>query len=236
MISCDTSTLKKFLDPNHRLTEFYDNYIDSYGLDLNQPLPYLRSAGQSVTSPDRVVAWGHNVTRSLSRPSPRSAPASNHSSFGGSVGSIRRRGTRRTATATRTPGSIKSTYEDEEGYASGDYDDSLFELGKIRVKVHIESATICKLSLIWLLYIQLHYQDDIRGMTLTSETPFEEFVEKITSKFAKPFDELSLKFMYEDGGKVTLRDESDYELAIETAKEGSKGKSEGKLEIWCLDR
>jgi hypothetical protein len=73
-------------------------------------------------------------------------------------------------------------------------------------------------------------------MTLTSETPFEEFVEKITSKFAKPFDELSLKFMYEDGGKVTLRDESDYELAIETAKEGSKGKSEGKLEIWCLDR
>jgi len=205
-------------DPNHRLTEFYDNYIDSYGVDLNQPLPYLRSAeSQNVTSPDRVAAWGQNISRSLSRPGARSAPPGNHSSFGGSVGSIRRRGTRRTGAVSRTPPSIKSTYEDEEGYASGDHDDSPvpFELAKIRVK--------------------LHYQDDIRGMTLTSETPFEEFKDKIASKFYKPFDGLTLKFLYEDGGKVTLRDDSDYELAIETAKEGLQGKSEGTLEIWCVD-
>jgi hypothetical protein len=73
-------------------------------------------------------------------------------------------------------------------------------------------------------------------MTLTSATPFEEFKDKITSKFSKHFDRLVLKFLYEDGGKVTLRDDSDYELAIETAKEGVKGKSEGSLEIWCVDR
>jgi hypothetical protein len=73
-------------------------------------------------------------------------------------------------------------------------------------------------------------------MTLTSDTPFQEFLEKITSKFGKAFDGLGLKFMDEDGGKVTLKDESDYELAIETAREVSKGKAEGKLEIWCVDR
>ena len=111
--------------------------MDSYSVDLNQPLPYLRSAeSQNVTSPDRGAALGHNVTRSLSRAGTRSAPSSNPSSFGGSVGSIRRRGTRRTGTVSRTPTSVKSTYEDEEGYASGDYDDPPPELAKIRVKVH----------------------------------------------------------------------------------------------------
>ena len=44
-----------------------------------------------------------------------------------------------------------------------------------------------------------------------------------------------MKFKYEDGGKVTLRDEMDYELAIETARESAKGKPEGKLEIWCTE-
>jgi hypothetical protein len=128
------ATLTKHLDPSHRLTEFYDNYMDSYSVDLTQPLPYLRSA--NVTSAERSAALGHNVTRSLSRAGTRSAPSSNPSSFGGSVGSIRRRGTRRTGTGSRTPASVKSIYDDEEGYASGDYDDSPLELAKIRVKVH----------------------------------------------------------------------------------------------------
>jgi len=95
---------------------------------------------------------------------------------------------------------------------------------------------VYKLTLIWRLHVQLHYEDDIRGMTLTFDTSFKDFMEKITSKFGKGFDGLALKFKDEDGGKVTLRDESDYELAIETAREGSKGKAEGKLEIWCTDR
>ena len=40
---------------------------------------------------------------------------------------------------------------------------------------------------------------------------------------------------------VTLRDESDFELAVETAREvakagkGGGGGSEGKLEVWCQD-
>ncbi len=69
-------------------------------------------------------------------------------------------------------------------------------------------------------------------MALTPETNFDEFLDKVTLKFGKA---LTLKFKDEDGGKVSLRDESDYELAIETARESSKGKPEGKLEIWCSD-
>lgn len=128
---------------------------------------------------------------------------------------MKRKLTRRTT--NRAPSNrIQSSYEEEEeGYGSGEYDDGPFELVKIRVK--------------------LHYQDDVRGMALTPETSFEEFMDKVTAKFGKDINGLALKFKDEDGGKVTLRDESDYELAIETARESSKGKPEGKLEFWCVD-
>ncbi|KAF9460762.1 NADPH oxidase regulator NoxR [Collybia nuda] len=208
-------------EQDNRLTEFYDDYLDSYGDTTPPPLPPpMRSGGgPGAPPPDRVAAWARtnaNPNYAPSRSGSRSAPASNYapSSFGGGGGTLRRKVTRRTT--ARTPSRIQSTYEEEEeGYASGDYDDAPFELVKIRVK--------------------LHYQDDVRGMTLTPDTPFEEFMDKVTSKFGKSINGLGLKFKDEDGGKVTLRDESDYELAIETARESSKGKPEGKLEIWATD-
>ncbi|KAJ7502895.1 NADPH oxidase regulator NoxR [Mycena galericulata] len=195
-----------------RLTEIYDDYLDSYA---DEPPPPMPSA-----PPDRVAAWARSNASPASATPPsafvqrsgtRSAPTSNYapSSYGG--GSVRRRVTRRN---TRR---IQSAYEEEEeGYASGEDFDGPFELIKIRVK--------------------LHYDDDVRGMALTPETPFEEFMDKVTAKFGKDINGLTLKFKDEDGGKVSLRDESDYELAIETARESSKGKPEGKLEIWCTDR
>jgi len=93
--------------------------------------------------------------------------------------------------------------------------DGPFELVKIRVK--------------------LHYEDDVRGMALGPETSFEDFLEKVSAKFGKDINGIALKFKDEDGGKVSLRDDSDYDLAIETARESSKGKPEGKLVIWCTD-
>jgi hypothetical protein len=209
-------------DNENRLTEFYDDYLDSYGSDvppLPPPVPTNTNAGGP---PDRIAAWARSNANpnnlpptTVQRSGSRSAPTSNYapSSYGG--GSVRRRVTRRN-TARTASSRIQSTYEEEEeGYASGDYDDGPFELIKIRVK--------------------LHYKDDVRGMALTPETSFEEFMDKVTSKFGKGFGGLGLKFKDEDGGKVTLQDESDYELAIETARESSKGKPEGKLEIWCSD-
>ncbi|KAH7876763.1 NADPH oxidase regulator NoxR [Lentinula edodes] len=205
----------------NRLTEFYDDYLDSYGNDGPSPPLPLASAGAAANGPpDRIAAWARsnanpNNLPPIARSGSRSAPASNYapSSFGG--GSVRRRVTRRN-TARTANSRIQSSYEEEEeGYASGDYDDGPFELVKIRVK--------------------LHYKDDVRGMALTPDTSFEDFMDKITSKFGKGFGGLGLKFKDEDGGKVTLQDESDYDLAIETARESSKGKPEGKLEIWCED-
>ncbi|KAF5383404.1 hypothetical protein D9757_006183 [Collybiopsis confluens] len=208
------------LKEDNRLTDFYDDYIDSYGNDgPAPPLPNVASAGAGP--PDRIAAWARsnanlNNLPPVARSGSRSAPASNYapSSFGG--GSVRRRVTRRNTARTAASSRIQSSYEEEEeGYASGDYEDGPFELIKIRVK--------------------LHYKDDVRGMALTPETSFEEFMDKVTSKFGKGFGGLGLKFKDEDGGKVTLQDESDYELAIETARESSKGKAEGKLEVWCTD-
>lgn len=106
----------------------------------------------------------------------------------------------------------QSMYEPEDEFYNDGYGDDTL---KIRVKIH--------------------YQEDVRGMAIDSNVPFEEFLERVTSKFGRSFNGLGVKFKDEDGAKVTLRDESDYELAIETARESAKGKREGKLELWCTD-
>ncbi|KAJ7930534.1 NADPH oxidase regulator NoxR [Mycena leptocephala] len=104
--------------------------------------------------------------------------------------------------------------EEEEGYVSGeDFD------GPFRSKLN-------------LIRIRIHHNDDVRGMMLPPDTPFDEFMDKVTSRFGST---VTLKFVDEDGIKVSLRDEDDYELAIGTACHSSKGKPEGKLEIWCTD-
>jgi len=167
--------------------------------------------GNPVPPPDRVSAWArvNSAPRTGSRTAPHSPYAP--SSYGGSM---RRKSTKRSN--VRAFSRAQSTYEEEEeGYGSGEYDDGPIELSLIRVK--------------------LHYQEDVRGMTLTPDTPFPDFMDKVMAKFYKEANGLGLKFKDEDGGKVTLRDESDYELAIETARESAKGRAEGKLEIWCND-
>ncbi|CAL1711160.1 unnamed protein product [Somion occarium] len=181
-----------------RVTEFYDDYIDSYGDDTTSP------------PANRVSAWARNnanpgagVARSRSMAPSSYAPSS--------AGGMKRRITRR-GTTRNTSSRAQSMYEEEEeGYGSGGdiLDDDII---RIRVK------------------------DDVRGMAIDSGMPFDEFVERLTTKFEKSFQDLAIKFKDEDGGKVTLRDEMDYELAVETARESAKGKSEGRLELWCLDK
>ena len=73
-------------------------------------------------------------------------------------------------------------------------------------------------------------------MAIDPQISFDEFMDKLTTKFEKAFNEFSLSFKDEDGGKINMRDESDFDLAIETARENAKGRSEGKLEVWCEDR
>lgn len=217
-----------------RQPDFFDDYIGAYTEDYSVSAVPGSLPNMGV---DRVALWpqgsvqsspgttGSNLStgsmiqrmpsrNAIATPYPQGslnpeAPIGANISRAGS-GSMRRKPTRR-ATQRRP----KTAYEEEEeGYVSGEYDEP-YELSNIRVK--------------------LHYQGDVRGMTLTPDTLFEEFVERVTSKFGTAMDGLGLKFKDEDDVKVTIRDGSDYELAIETARANAKGRGEGKLEIWCTD-
>ena len=64
---------------------------------------------------------------------------------------------------------------------------------------------------------------------MTPNIGFADFMARIRSKFQRRVSNLGLKFTDEDGAKITLQDESDFELAIETARTQAKGKSKGKI-------
>ena len=112
----------------------------------------------------------------------------------------------------------QTTYEEEEeGYGSGDYDDAsaYAEFSKVRVKVR--------------------FRDEVRGLALAPDVTFLEFMGMLSSKFGVPVSRMDIKFKDEDGGYVSIKDEMDYEMALETAKESANGKTEGKLEVWCAE-
>jgi neutrophil factor 2 len=84
--------------------------------------------------------------------------------------------------------------------------------------------------------LQIHFEDDIRGMTVSPTLTFDDFVDKVCAKFNRSPSNLLVKFADEDGNKVSLIDDSDYDLALEVARDSAKGKPEGKLEMWCIKR
>ncbi|KAI0270063.1 hypothetical protein BGY98DRAFT_1133295 [Russula aff. rugulosa BPL654] len=81
--------------------------------------------------------------------------------------------------------------------------------------------------------VRIHCDGDVRGMALNPEVPYLEFMQRVAAKFETTVQSIALKFRDEDGGTVSLRDESDYELAIEAARESAKGRPEDKPELWC---
>ncbi|KAF8515374.1 NADPH oxidase regulator NoxR [Hysterangium stoloniferum] len=196
-----------------RITEIYDDYINNYNEEVPDlpPLP-------SQDPKQRVAAWAKNNANPAVRRGQSSGSNYAPSSYGGG-GSMRRKSTRRTNYGGRSTvsGGRSTVYEEEEeGYVSGDYDDGPPELVKVLVK--------------------LHYKDDIRGMAIHPDMPFDEFLERVTNKFGTALNALGMKFKDEEGTRVSLRDDSDFDLAIETAKENARGKAEGKLEVWCIDQ
>jgi hypothetical protein len=127
--------------------------------------------------------------------------------------------------------------EEEEGYASGEYDDLASVPDRTTVMVKVSLPSLCLQSGVFSLsYLQLHYRGDVRGMAIKDDVPFNEFMRLLTAKFNASLAGLRLKFRDEDGVMVSLRDESDYDLAIATAKEFTRGKFlSGKLAVWCTD-
>lgn len=92
--------------------------------------------------------------------------------------------------------------------------------------------------------VKLHYQGDVRGMTLSASTTLPALSMRVATKFGSSPEAFKLKFVDEDGVKISLRDEEDWGLAIETAmsvgrnggatRGGGRG-IEGRLEVWCED-
>lgn len=193
--------------PNSRVTEIYDDYLDEYGNEPEPPLP---------DNSGRVQQWAAKTLPGTpagpSRAVSQRVPPSTYtrSQYGGSAGG-RRRGPGARPGQSRGTGPSNFDGEEEEGYGSGDYEEA-FELLRIKVKIH--------------------YNGEVRGMAFTPDVPYEEFVDRVHSKFGKTFGEMSMKFIDEDGMKVSLKDDSDYDLAIETARDSAKGKPDGKLVIW----
>lgn len=180
------------------------------------PIDTSTEAYDSYAPPARSGEWTDSgVGASLTRAPSRSASAmtgrtqGSYPSRSPSQYGVRRALSRKGTMLSRR----RTSYEEEEGYVSGDYDEVPFELTKIRVK--------------------LHFNNDLRGMAIMPDSTCDEFMDAVCAKFGKEFGDLSLKFTDEDGARVTLLDESDFELAIETARAAALKGKEARLEIWC---
>ncbi|KAL7413514.1 hypothetical protein BDY24DRAFT_388793 [Mrakia frigida] len=182
-----------------------------------QPLSLSRTttaSSSSVTTPPESYSQG------------RSAPPS---SFGGrapvrrpsaAMKGGRMNGSQRSGSISGQGGyARRSGYggveEEEEGYGSGEGEEDyqVFEMTKVRLKIH--------------------FQNDIRGLSLTSDSDYDEFMAKIRAKFGmRGAEDMKIQFRDEDGSMISLADEDDFESAIDVARHTANGKSEGKLEVW----
>ena len=90
-----------------------------------------------------------------------------------------------------------SVYDDEEeGYGSGEWEDMIYEFAKIRVKIHCDG--------------------DTRGVAPDAALSFAEFRQRVAAKFETTPQSIMLEFRDEDGGKDSLRDESESEIETQT--------------------
>jgi len=195
----------------------YDDFLDSYA-DVGPA-----NSGQAGSN-KKLAQWARGVPEGAappmqSPPSPRMSGVPGLSFSASSTESemvranttIKRRITRRAT--KRGDRYVPATLDDEE-LSDVDFEE-VFELIKIRVK--------------------LHYRNDVRGMAISPSMGFDEFVDRIVRKFDRSFERLEMKFNDEDAVQVSLKDESDFDLAIETARETAKGRPEGKLQVWLND-
>ncbi|CAE6506211.1 unnamed protein product [Rhizoctonia solani] len=172
-----------------------------------------RSAGnptQWVDEHEFVMSPARGPSRSASVMGGRSQ--SNYPSRSPSQHTVRRAPSRKPTMSRRA-----RSYEEEEGYASGsgggEYDEVPFEATKIRVR--------------------LRFKQDLRGMAIMPDISCDDFMDRVCAKFGREYGDLSIKFVDDDGAKVTIMDESDFELAIETARAAALKGKESRLEIWC---
>lgn len=110
---------------------FYDNYMDAYADNAQvQSAPPLSRSQSS-----RIGNWARNNATPLP-PLPSNAPQRTRSVAPSSYAPSSAGGTMRRKTTRRIPRSKSMYEEEEEGYGSGgDYEETVYEMSKIRIKV-----------------------------------------------------------------------------------------------------
>ncbi|KAH9458585.1 hypothetical protein MJO28_005637 [Puccinia striiformis f. sp. tritici] len=83
--------------------------------------------------------------------------------------------------------------------------------------------------------VKLHHGSDTRGMAVSIDMEFEDFLGKVIKKFSLRQGSVSMKYKDEEGSMVSIMDVDDWESAIETARAYANGRAEGKVEIWVED-
>lgn len=177
--------------------DFYDDYANG---------------GPRGQEPDRVAEWAKRSAGPKPNMGRRPSATASSASGGGNI--VKRSYTMRGGPRSLSGRSRRTYDDDEEGYGSGEYEDTIrsdYEMVRIRVKLHL--------------------RDQVRGMSITPEIPDEEFMSRVRDKFSR--QQISLKYKDEDGSMISIVDESDWDSAIDAAREHAKGRPESKLQIWC---
>ncbi|KAG9019356.1 hypothetical protein FRB90_003460 [Tulasnella sp. 427] len=92
--------------------------------------------------------------------------------------------------------------------------------------------------------VKIHFGKQVRGMVIAPNVRLTDFLASVCAKFSYEFGALQVMFEDEDGTKISLVDEGDWDLAIETAGNVNDNESsvsgstkpkpgEGRLKIWC---
>lgn len=74
-------------------------------------------------------------------------------------------------------------------------------------------------------------------MLVAPSVSFFDLRKRVCDKFEQSLSGLRMKFEDEDGTRVSIRDDEDWEMAVGTARMHMKalggGLGEGKLTVWC---
>lgn len=101
------------------------------------------------------------------------------------------------------------------------------------VRTVVEEASLYDESLVMTkIRIKVRVDGDTRGMSATPETQLRDFLSQLAIKLDRPPYDLVARFKDEEGDMVSLRDEGDWEAAVDCARCRAGGSVEGKLEVW----
>lgn len=77
--------------------------------------------------------------------------------------------------------------------------------------------------------VKLHKGQDLQMLTTATDTPFDDFKEKIKNKIGAD-ENIVLQYKDEDGDMINMCDDEGYSLALQSAR-GTPGNT--KIELWC---